>query len=88
MAEPDEHNAGSGDVERYEALRAQALGGEAGGWRHGLALLEGRGTAAWLRACRSVPAAGDRPAEPPTVTAAAGGDLVGVLATMALAVLG
>ncbi len=88
MAEPDELNVRSGDVERYEALRAQALGGEAGGWRHGLALLEGRGTAAWLRACRSVPAAGDFLSEPPAVTAAAGGDLVGVLAAMALAVLG
>ena len=32
-----------GDVERYEQLRARALGGEPSGWRLGLALLERRG---------------------------------------------
>lgn len=88
MAEPDERHSGDGDVERYEALRAQALGGDAAGWRHGLALLEGRGMAAWLRTSRSIPAARSRPAERPSAAERLGGDLVGVLASMALAVVG
>jgi hypothetical protein len=75
-------------LERYEALRAQALGGGPAGWRHGLALLQGRGTAAWLPATRSIPAASWRPAERPTINGEVEGDLVGVLAAMALAVVG
>jgi hypothetical protein len=77
-------------VERYEALRAQVLGGEPSGWRLGLALFRGRGMAGWLRACREVAAIPiPRLAKP----SAAGerldsDDLVGVLATMALAVVG
>ncbi len=73
-------------MERYEQLRSDALGGE-GGWQLGLALLERRGVAAWAHAWpgvapRSAPAAG------PAVAAVAGGEeLVGALATMALACL-
>ncbi|MCU4184940.1 hypothetical protein K6U06_11260 [Acidiferrimicrobium sp. IK] len=85
--DPDE-GGGDGDVERYEALRAQALGGDAAGWRHGVALLQGRGMAAWLRTSRSIPPVGSRPAGRPTGTECLGGDLVGVLASMALAVVG
>jgi len=77
-----------GDVERYERLRACALSGERDGWRLGLALLERRGVAAWSRAWRE--SAPTRPApvaraavEPP----AGAGELVGVLASMALACL-
>lgn len=89
MTEPDEHHsADEGDVERYESLRAQALGGEAAGWRHGLALLEGRGLAAWLRTSRGVPAGQPRQAGRPGGIHSVGGDLVGVLASMALAVVG
>jgi hypothetical protein len=77
------------DVERYEQLRHQALGGEPSGWRLGLGVVCHRGVAAWLRAWHSVASA-------PTVTAPAetpdrrvGSDeLVGVLAAMALAALG
>jgi hypothetical protein len=88
VADPDERHDGDGDVERYELLRAQALGGDGAGWRHGLALLEGRGMAAWLRTSRSIPAGRSRPAGRPSSTERLGGDLVGVLASMALAVVG
>jgi len=63
-------------------LRAQALDGEPGGWRLGLAVLEHRGVVAWTRAWR---------ATAPATTCAAASDpvavsdeLVGVLANMAL----
>jgi hypothetical protein len=78
---------GSDDVERYERLRACALGGEPDGWRLGLALLERGGVAAWARAWQTTaPAPSSRPApavEPPSDA----GELVGVLASMALACL-
>lgn len=89
-ADERRHN---GDVERYEELRRHALGGEASGWRLGLALLQRRGVAAWARAWMEttppVPAA-PVPTFPvqtfPVAPATGGGDeLVGVLATMALA---
>jgi hypothetical protein len=75
-------------LERYEALRAQALGGGPAGWRHGLALFQGRGTAAWLRATRSIPAVCSRPAQQPNINVEVDSDVVGVLAAMALAVVG
>jgi hypothetical protein len=87
VTEPDER-PDAGDIERYEALRAQALGGDPAGWRHGLALLEGRGMAAWLRTSQSVPAGRSRPSGRPLGIDSVGGDLVGVLASMALAVVG
>ena len=79
-SEPAGH---AGDVERYEQLRRRALGGEGSGWRLGLALLERRGVAAWARAWQNTaPAPRAGPAvEPP----AGGSEIVGVLATMALA---
>jgi len=88
VTDRDERSADRGDVDRYEALRAEALGGQPPGWRHGQALLQGRGMAAWLRACRNIPAAVSRPSDRPTPTAGVDGDLVGVLAAMALAVVG
>ena len=84
-AESDEPFDG-GDLERYEQLRAQALGGGPAGWRQGLALLQGRGMAAWMRAARSIPAVVAGPPERATVSEV-DGDLVGVLAAMALGVL-
>jgi len=78
---------GSGDVERYERLRACALG-EPDGWRLGLALLERRGVAAWTRAWQTtVPVPPPRPAGPAVETPAGAGEIVGLLATMALACL-
>ena len=73
------------DVERYEQLRRHALGGEPSGWRLGLALLERRGVAAWARAWRTATPA--RAASPSVQTAAGGDELVGALATVALACL-
>jgi hypothetical protein len=86
-AEASGELADDGDVERYERLRACALAGEPDGHRFGLALLERRGVAAWVRAWQtSVPAPDPtRPAvEPPTGTE----QIVGVLAAMALACVG
>lgn len=84
----NEQAGNGGDVERYEQLRAHALGGEPGGWRLGLGLLQGRGTAAWLRVCRGVTAAPapQRHCLPPELPR--GDELVSVLATMALACAG
>jgi hypothetical protein len=80
--------AGVGDVERYEQLRACALGGEPDGHRLGLALLERRGVAAWTRVWPATAAApappSARPALEPTPERR---ELVGVLASMALACL-
>lgn len=77
-----------GDVERYEQLRRQALGGEPSGWRLGLALLERRGVAAWARAWQTtVPAPPSQRSRPGVETAVGGEEIVGVLATMALACL-
>jgi hypothetical protein len=79
--------AGGADVERYEQLRSHALDGEPSGFRLGLALLERRGVAAWARAWqRTAPAREPQRrcasvVEPP----AASNELVGALASMALA---
>ena len=80
----DERAGDRDDVERYERLRSHALGGDPAG-RLGLALLQRRGVAAWMRAWPSTtPAA---PARPALAAAPAGEEIVGVLATMALACL-
>jgi hypothetical protein len=73
-------------VERYEQLRAQALEGGPSGFRLGLALLERRGVAAWTRAWQDA-APGRGPRSPAAVVElpAASGELVGALASMALA---
>ena len=79
----DEPAGGPRDVERYEQLRAQALEGDPSGSRLGLALLERRGVVAWTRAWQTTT---PPPARPAIVTPAADSDqLVGVLASMALA---
>ena len=48
--------ADPGDVARYEQLREQVLGGDAGGWRLGLGVLHNRGISGWLRAWDDLPA--------------------------------
>jgi hypothetical protein len=79
----DERAGGPRDVERYEQLRAQALEGHPSGWRLGLALLERRGVVAWTRAWQATTPS---PARSAIATPAADSDqLVGVLASMALA---
>jgi hypothetical protein len=62
---------------------AQALGGNASGWRLGLAVLERRGVVAWARAWSTTTPMPARatPADP----VAASDELVGALASMALA---
>lgn len=74
------------DVERYESLRRRALGGEPSGWRLGLAVVQRRGVAAWLRAGHALPA--PSPTRPANDVVVGGDELVGVLATMALACIG
>jgi len=77
--------AGRGDVERYEQLRGAAVDGQPAG-RLGLALLIGRGVAAWARAWPgAAPAATG--GHTPTLPANGGSEIVGVLADMALACL-
>jgi hypothetical protein len=81
--ETDEDAAGTEDVERYELLRAQALHGDASGWRLGLAVLEHRGVVAWTRAwSTTTPAPTPTPRTQPV---AVSDELVGALASMALA---
>ena len=73
---------------RYEQLRLHALEGGPSGFRLGLALLERRGVAAWTRACSGI-----GPGRSPAAVAAAivlspvaaDDELVGALASMALA---
>jgi hypothetical protein len=80
---------GSDVVHGYEQLRARALGGDVDGWRLGLGVLQQRGVAAWLR----VRQAAVPKISPPTparatspITAGVDAQLVGLLASMALAV--
>jgi hypothetical protein len=75
------------DVQRYEQLRSHALDGEPSGFRLGLALLERRGVAAWARAWQgTTPACERQPVAASVVELpAASSELVGVLASMALA---
>jgi hypothetical protein len=76
-------------VDGYEQLRARALGGEADGWRLGLSVLQQRGVAAWLRLRQATVPKVSPPtparAEPP-VAGGVEAELVGLLASMALAV--
>ena len=72
-------------VERYEQLRSHALDGEPAGFRLGLALLERRGVAAWSRAWAVTAPAGATPPARVAPVPAAGDELVGALASMALA---
>ena len=80
--ETDEPSAGTEDVARYEQLRSRALGGDPGGWRLGLAVLERRGVVAWARAWQATTPA---PAAATVDAVAVSDELVGALASMALA---
>lgn len=83
----DARGAGGGDVERYEQLRSLTLGGEPSGFGLGLALLERRGVAAWARAWQQTtpPRQPQPPAAAVCVLPVASPELVGALASMALA---
>jgi hypothetical protein len=78
------------DVEEYERLRERALCGDASGWRLGLAVVEHRGVAAWLRVRAAAAVAAPAPAPARTSRsglADAADELVSVLAAMALGAL-
>ena len=73
----------------YEQLRARALGGAADGWRLGLGVLQQRGVAAWLRLRQATVPTVSPPTPAQSAPPVAGGveaELVGLLASMALAV--
>jgi len=76
-------------AQRYEQLRQSMLDGHAEGWRHGLGVLTGHGMAAWMRVWTSRPAppptsgSGPSPARPAAHPRA--GEVIAVLAQMALA---
>jgi hypothetical protein len=74
-------------VERYEQLRRHAIDGEPCGFRLGLALLERHGVIAWSREWESTIPTRVRSAEA-IEPVATGVELVGVLASMALAAAG
>ena len=73
-------------AERYEELRRRALHGEADGFALGLAVLERQGVVAWIRASRDIAVAPVR--SPVSVPMAGCGELVAVLAGMALCAVG
>jgi hypothetical protein len=88
----DQDGPADGLAERYEQLRQVALGvaGRADGFRHGLGVLTSRGTAAWIRACgqgRATPTtpSAAAPVVPQPARDAFTGEVVAVLAQMALA---
>jgi hypothetical protein len=76
-------------VDGYEQLRRRALGGEADGWRLGLGVLQQRGVVAWLRLRQATVPTVSPPTPARAARPVAGGvdaELVGLLASMALAV--
>ena len=76
-------------VHDYEQLRARALGGDAFGWRLGLGVLQQRGVAAWLRVRPAAMATISAPPPSwagPRLAGDVEAELVGLLASMALAV--
>ena len=78
-----------GAVDGYEQLRRRALSGDGDGWRLGLAVQQ-RGVAAWLRVRQAATVPNVSPPMPARATSpiAGGvdGQLVGLLASMVLAV--
>lgn len=73
-------------MDSYEQLRRRVLAGDVSGWRQGLAVVQHRGVAAWLRVRHSVRPADNPPSRPATtsVTAGVADQLVAALAGMAL----
>jgi len=82
----DEPTPSGSLVEHYEELRRRALGGEADGWRLGLAVLQRLGVAGWIHAWDAIAAAPARSAPSPAPGRC--DELVAVLASMALGVAG
>jgi hypothetical protein len=84
----DPHGGCGGAVDGYEQLRRQALCGDVDGWRLGLGVLQHRGVAAWLGARTAMAPARPAPTRPlrPATGGGVDAELVGLLASMALAV--
>jgi hypothetical protein len=85
----DVSNGGSEVVDGYEQLRVRALRGDVDGWRLGLAVLQQRGVAAWLRVRQAATATHPLPTPARSAPPVGGGvdaELVGLLASMAMAV--
>jgi hypothetical protein len=85
----DAGGSGSDVVDGYEQLRRRALSGDTDGWRLGLAVLQQRGVAAWLRVRQAAVPQISPPTPAPAGSPIAGNadaELVGLLASMALAV--
>ena len=82
------NSGGDGTVDGYEQLRRRALCGDADGWRLGLGVLQHRGVAAWLgvRSARAPVRSTPTRALPPATGGGVAAELVGLLASMALAV--
>lgn len=87
-------------VEGYEAMRDAVVGGRADGWRHGYGVLAARGMVAWMGAWASLaptsaagtpapdpstPSLCPRSTDPPVLASLHAGDIVSVVAQMALA---
>jgi len=76
----------SGDIDRYEQLRRRVLCGEPSGWQLGWGVLASRGVAGWLRVSHTiVPSPQRHPARETPVGLVGSQQVVGVLASMALA---
>jgi hypothetical protein len=85
----DTSGGGSDVVDGYEQLRARALCGDTDGWRLGLGVLHQRGVAAWLQVRQARVPSISPPVPAPAASPLTGGveaELVGLLASMALAV--
>jgi hypothetical protein len=75
---------------QYEQLRGGVLAGQADGWRRGLAVLSGKGLAAWMRVASTAqpparPIAATPPADRQPPSGPLAGEVIAVLAQMALA---
>ena len=79
---------GEGTVDGYEQLRRRALCGDVDGWRLGLGVLQHRGVAAWLGVRTAMAPVRPTPGRPlpPATAGGVAAELVGLLASMALAV--
>ena len=73
-------------VDGYEQLRARVLCGDTDGWRLGLGVLQQRGVAAWLRVRQAIVPAVCPPIPASPSAGRVDAELVGLLASMALAV--
>lgn len=77
-----------GLVERYEQLRAQAVGGTGQGPRGGAGLLVGKGMVAWIKVAGACPAATGPPSPASGASPPAGATATEVVRVLAAMVIG